>query len=74
MNNTYSELTTGLEEAGLEQISEMMIAPVHNDNKQVLIKGVHYSDNIHYSQKDIFYIILLLLRNNLSKGLNNSYY
>jgi hypothetical protein len=55
MNNTYSELTTRLEKVGLEQISEMMIAPVHN-NKQVLIKGVHYSDNIRYTQKDIFYI------------------
>jgi hypothetical protein len=56
MNNEYSELTARLEEVGLEQISEMMIASTHNDSKRVFIKGVHYSNNIHYTQKDIFYV------------------
>lgn len=56
MNNIHLELTAGLREVGLEQISEMMIAPTHNDSKQVFIKGVHYLNNIRYTQKDIFYI------------------
>lgn len=56
MINIHQELTAELGKAGLEQISEMMIAPTHNDNKQVFIKGVYYSNNIHYTQKDIFYI------------------
>lgn len=56
MNNTYLELVAGLEEAGLEQISEMMISPLHNDSRRIFTEGTYYSDNIRYSQKDIFYI------------------
>jgi hypothetical protein len=56
MRSKFIELISELENIKLEQISEMMISSLRNDKKQVLIEGIHFTDNIYYAQKDIFYV------------------
>jgi hypothetical protein len=56
LNNDFSELIMELKKNGLEEISETMIAPLSNDSKKVLIEGVYFTNNIHYSQEDIFFV------------------
>ena len=56
MSDRVLELIIELEKIGLEQISDMMIASLRNDKKQICVDGVNFSDNVHYSKKDFFHI------------------